>query len=201
MKLAISPRIYFIKRLVILVTLGVLASTASATTLSEGFENIGGILSDGAGETNFDVGTANFSGGVSGVASIPELYKSGNHAWMVFGGETGTIQFGPETTEVSFYAKAFSEADGDSIITAFDIAGVELKKMTIPPSSPSDPFTKFTVTGLIDHIDYVNNDSNSDRMNSLDDFSVTAVPVPAAFWLFGTALLGIIRFSNKSISN
>lgn len=27
-------------------------------------------------------------------------------------------------------------------------------------------------------------------MNALDDFSVAAVPVPAAFWLFGTALLG-----------
>jgi hypothetical protein len=151
---------------------------------------------DGAGETNFNVGTANFSGGVSGIARIGELYNSGSHAWMVKGGDTGIIQLGPDTTEVSFYAKAFSGADGDSIITAFDSANNELKTMTI---SPSDLFKKFTVTGLIDRIEYANNDSDNTRMNSLDDFSVTAIPVPGAFWLFSTALLGIVRFQNKRI--
>ena len=196
MKPVISHNLYSIKRFIILLTLVIFTSSASATTLFEDFESIGGTLP--SGETDFDVGTANFTGGISGVARIPELYKSGDHAWMVFGGETGTIQFGPNTTEVSFYAKAFSEADGDSVITAFDSAGAELKKMTI---NPSDPFTKFTVTGLIDRIEYANNDSDNTRMNSLDDFSVTAIPVPAAFWLFTTALLGIIRLPNKGISS
>jgi len=32
---------------------------------------------------------------------------------------------------------------------------------------------------------------------SIDDFSVAAVPVPAAVWLFGTALIGFIGFSKR----
>lgn len=200
MKLVILPSLYSVKRFLTLISLGIFVSTASAVTVpAEDFENIGGFIGDGLGLTNFNVGTANFSGGVSGVARIFELYNSGNHAWMVFGGDTGIIQLGANTTEVSFYVKAFSGADGDSVITAFDSAGTELKKMTIAPSAASDPFTEFIVTGLVDRIEYTNNDSNNTRMNSLDDFSVTTIPVPAAFWLFGTAILGVIRLPNKSI--
>ncbi|MCP3675834.1 MAG: PEP-CTERM sorting domain-containing protein [Gammaproteobacteria bacterium] len=32
---------------------------------------------------------------------------------------------------------------------------------------------------------------------TLTDISVSAVPVPAAFWLFGTALIGLIGFSKR----
>lgn len=198
MKLVILPCLYSIKRFLTLIALGIFVSTASAVTVpDEDFENIGGLIGNGLGVTNFNVGTASFSGGVSGIARIFELYNSGNHAWMVFGGETGTIQLGPNTTGVSFYVKAFSGADEDSIITAFDGTNSVLKTMSVSRFDPS--FAKFTVTGLIDRIEYTNNDSDNSRMNSLDDFSVTTVPVPAAFWLFGTAILGIIRLQKRRI--
>ena len=196
MKLVISHSLNSIKRFVLLVTLGVFTSPASAIAVFDDFENIGGFI-PGSGETNFNIGTANFTGGVSGIARIPELYKSGNHAWMVKGRETGIIQFGPNTTEVSFYAKAFSGADNSSVITAFDNANNVIDSLTL---TASGPFTKFTATGLINRIEFFNNDSDGTRMNSLDDFSVTTVPVPGAFWLFGTAILGVVGYSKKSIS-
>ena len=180
------------KWFVILISLLGFTVPVSAATLFEDFEGIGGLLPNGNGKAIFSVGAANFSGGVSGVAGIRELYKSGTHAWMVNGGNTGTIQFGPNVTEVSFYAKAYSLADNTSVITAFDGANNLLASLIL---NSTDPFTKFTVTGLIDRIEFVNNDSDSSRMNALDDFSVTTVPIPAAFWLFGTALLATFRLS------
>ena len=48
--------------------------------------------------------------------------------------------------------------------------------------------------------------SGGDRLNALQietalasNFSVTAVPLPAAVWLFGSALLGLTRFQRKKI--
>ena len=166
MNLVISHSLTSIKRYVVLFTLGVFTSTVSATAVFEDFENIGGFI-PGNGVTNFNVGTANFTGGVSGVAGIPELYHSGTHAWMVKGGDTGIIQFGPNTTEISFYAKALSNADNSSVITAFDSANNVIDTLTL---TASDPFSKFTVTGLINRIEFTNNDSDGTRMNSLDDF-------------------------------
>ena len=183
------------KWLVILISLLGFTVPVTATTIFDNFEGIGGFLPNG--EIAFNVGSAHFSGGVSGIAGIGELYKSGNHAWMVNGGNTGTIQFGSNVTEVSFYAKAFSVADNTTVINAFDGGGNTIGSLTL---NPNDPFTKFTVTGLIDSIEFVNNDSDSSRMNALDDFSVTTVPIPAAFWLFGTALLGIFRSSRLTKS-
>ncbi len=194
MKLLISYGRYTLKTMLILAALGAFSSSAFAITVHEDFEGIGGFLDQGQGVSNFDVGTANFSGGMSGIAKIGELYKSGRHAWMVKGGETGTIQFGMNTTEVSFYAKAFSGADGSSVVTAFDKAGNTLQSLIL---EAANPFTKFTVSGLVYRITFVNNDSDNTRMNSLDDFSVTTVPIPAAFWLFGAAILGVMRFSRK----
>lgn len=197
MKLFITYNLFTNRQFVMLATLSAFISSAYATTLHEDFEGIGGSISAGNGVSNFNVGTANFTGGMSGVAGIFELYNSGSHAWMVKGGETGTIQLGPNTTEVSFYAKAFSGADGTSVITAFDEADNILKTLTV---EASNPFTLFSILGAIDRIEFVNNDSSNMRMNSLDDFSVTSVPIPAAFWLFGTAILSLIGASKEKFS-
>lgn len=197
MKLFMAFSFFKIRQFVMLVTLTVFISSTYATTVDEGFENIGGSIGAGNGVSDFNVGTARFSGGMSGVAGIFELYNSGSHAWMVKGGETGIIQLSPNTTDVSFYAKAFSGADGTSVITAFDEAENILKTLTL---EASNPFTLFSVSGAINRIEFVNNDSSNMRMNSLDDFSVTSVPIPAAFWLFGTAIIGLIGTSKKKFT-
>lgn len=181
---------HFLQRLVVLISFFVFAASVSATTIIDDFEGIGGVLPNG--ETEFSIGPATFSGGISGIAGIRELYNSGNHAWMIKGGQTGIIQFGPNVIEASFYARTSSAADASSIITAFDAADNTLESLTL---NPGDSFVKFSVSGLIDRIEYVNNDSDSNRMNALDDFSITVVPVPAAIWFFGTALLSTFGFS------
>jgi hypothetical protein len=171
------------------------SAMASATTVSTDFENIGGSVPGGLGVNNFDVGPANFTGGISGVAFIPELYHSGNHAWMVLAGNTGVIQFGANVTAVSFYAITSLEATGNSTLRAYDSSSNLIYSNTVVAG---DAFKNFSIIGAIDRIEFFNGDAS--LMNALDDFSVTTVPVPAAFWLFGTALFGILGFSKTKKS-
>lgn len=111
-------------RNLVIASLGFHANTAYTSTYSEDFESIGGFVTDGNAVTDFKVGPAQFTGGLSGGARIPELYKSGNHAWMVRGGDTGTILFDLGLLNVSFYAKAFSGADAGTTVTAFDVNNI-----------------------------------------------------------------------------
>lgn len=173
-----------------------LLSTAPvhANTYSTNFEAIGGSVFSGAAVTEFSVGPATFTGGMSGVAFIGELYRSGSHAWMVKGGETGVINFAPGEYSVSFYANAFSGSDGITEIRAFAVEDQLLASLDL---LPGDPFTRFSVTGLIDRIEFRNLDSANTRMNALDDFSVTSVPLPAAVWLFGASIAGWAGWSRR----
>lgn len=184
-----------VTRLIVIIALGFLANAAHASTYSEDFEAIGGFVADGNAVTDFKVGPAQFTGGLSGVARIPELYKSGNHAWMVRGGDTGTILFDSGFLNVSFYAKAFSGADAGTTITAFDINNNILNSLIL---NSSDPFTRFMVSGQLGRIEIANNDSDNGRFNAVDDFQVNNVPVPAAIWLFASALLGLFGVNRKS---
>lgn len=174
--------------------LSFLANAAYASTYSEDFEAIGGFVADGDAVTDFKVGPAQFTGGLSGVARIPELYKSGNHAWMVRGGDTGTILFDPGFLNVSFYAKAFSGADAGTTITAFDTSNNILNSLIL---NSSDPFTRFMASGQLGRIEIANNDSNNARFNAVDNFQVNNVPLPAAIWLYASALLGLFGVNRK----
>jgi len=184
-----------VSKLLLATALSLIAGSVSANTYFTDFENIGGFIPSGGAATDFTVGPTRFTGGMSGVAGIGELYHSGTHAWMVKGGDTGIIQFNPGQYDVSFYAKAFSGSNGPSIINAYDQADHLLKTMSL---TASDPFTKFMISGVIDRIEFLNTDSVATQMNTLDDFSVTAVPVPAAMWLFGSAMLGVVGFNGTS---
>jgi|GEM_PF-5624563 len=181
-------------KIVIALLLGLVSSSVSANTYATDFETVGGSVFSGGAVTEFSIGPAAFSGGMSGVAGIGELYRSGSHAWMVKGGETGIIQFQPGQYEVSFFAKAFSGSDGNTEIRAFDAGSKLLAALDV---LPSDPFSLFSVTGAIDRIEFRNLDSANTRMNGLDDFSVAAVPLPAAAWLFGASLAGWSGLSRR----
>lgn len=175
-----------------------IAAPAQANTYSTDFESIGGFVFSGGAVTEFSIGPATFTGGMSGVAGIGELYRFGTHAWMVKGGETGLISFAPGEYSVSFYANAFSGSDGITEIRAFAVEDQLLASLDL---LPSDPFTLFSVIGRVDRIEFRNLDSANTRMNALDDFSVTAVPLPAAVWLFGASLAGWTGFSRRRLAS
>lgn len=84
---------------------------------------------------------------------------------------------------------------GDGYIEAFDIA-----INSLAPGATGIHFDLFTVTGdgILDL-----GSSSRDTVNRFAPFShdgeyVKVVPVPAAIWLFGTALIGFIGFSRRT---
>ena len=72
---------------------------------------------------SFTVGSSphslQFSGGEARTAGIPSLYRTGQNAWMIPAGQTGTVLFESPTRGVSFW---FRDANSsvDSVITIFD---------------------------------------------------------------------------------
>ena len=150
--------------------------------------------------TDFTVGTspdtAHFIGGFSGVAGILELYNSGTHAWMVNPGDTGTITFETDAATVNFFARTRSVADGNSILTTFDSLDQVIQTQTL---TNVDGWVEVLFTGAIAKIEFQNLAAAgcSDCMNSIDDFGFSAVPVPAAAWLFGSGLLGLVGIARR----
>lgn len=168
--------------------------TVHANTYTSDFEIIGGLLASGAGATEFVIGPASFTGGVSGAAGVFELYRSGSHAWMVRGGDTGVIGFEPGQYVVEFYAKAYSSSAGTTEIRVY---GLDEDLLATAILNVSDPFTRFSLSGLLGRIELINNDKNNTRFNALDDITITAVPLPGAFWLFGSLSFGLIALRNR----
>ena len=48
------------------------------------------------------------------------------------------------------------------------------------------------------NITFAKNNSSGGGLSHYTEFNVSPVPVPAAFWLFGTALIGFIGFSRRT---
>jgi hypothetical protein len=94
--------------------------------------------------------------------------------------------------------------NGTDILAGFPTTAQDLSGAGTPtgPMTISD-FENFTAifeaTGsstLLRITDQSNNGGSSfDTM--LDNFSVTAIPVPAAFWLFGSGLLGLVGIARR----
>lgn len=59
--------------------------------------------------------------------------------------------------------------------------------------------SKWGILGSIAKIEFQNLASCSDCMNSIDDFGFSAVPVPAAAWLFGSGLVGLIGVARRRL--
>lgn len=152
--------------------------------------------------TDFTLGTspdtAHFTDGFSGVANILELYHSGTHAWMVNPAVTGTITFETNAATVNFFARTRSTADGNSILTAFNSLDQVIDTLTL---TPADDWVEVLFTGAIAKIEFQNLATGgcTTCMNSIDDFGFSAVPVPAAAWLFGSGLVGLIGVARRRL--
>lgn len=156
---------------------------------------------EGISSNDFTVGSspldARFTGGASNVLGISELYASGIFAWMVDPSATGTIEFNAAVSKVGFSARTRLISTEDSVLTAFNGSEVvDSLRLTA-----ADGWVEVLFTGSITRIEYQNFDAN--QVNSLDNFgfSVTAVPLPATAWLFGSGLLGLLGFARREIKN
>ncbi len=106
---------------------------------------------------------------------------------------------GPPHQGVPYGNSSFNPEGGGGTDIGVQIDGVDI---FWGPYNPSRIYS-IMYAGLDSSIDMRINDTNyGDNSGSLNvrilDASVSAVPVPAAFWLFGTALLGFVGISRRT---
>lgn len=139
----------------------------------------------------------------AGVVGVGALYHSGVRSWMVLEDSVAFIDFFENNAAaVEFFVKTHPDADGDTVITAFDDSAQPIgSPVTIPAgfSDPSDPagrgFTLVSFAGDIDHITVANNATN--WMNGIDDFGFTNVPEPASIALLGLGLVPLVWLAGR----
>ncbi len=121
---------------------------------------------------------ANNQFGTDAVADAALVTSSFNHSWFFKSDANGTATFRIEGNEPTFslnvfvdgvQVKSFVQDTADKIFNLAFLAG---QKLT------------FEIAGLSDDIDVIS-------------FKANAVPVPAAVWLFGSALMGLVGSSRR----
>lgn len=173
-----------------------------------------------------DLTGATFSGQFS-IPNFSDLYFNDNEAVTTFSGgtigstffdETNTIVAVdyscfcpaalPESSHVSeIFIQLYGAPSGKDLIPGTDDFKVTLSAF-IPlldlQSGAEFPFelqlagTDATVAGLPNVFDPFDASAPDGQANIEGSFSVTAVPIPAGIWLFGTALVGLLATKNRN---
>ena len=173
----------------------------------EYFEDFTGLDGTGTDPGNFSIatifgpallsgstaGVGNFSGGSSPAAF---LYNSGTEAWIGEPSDVLAVVFPQPASVVEFYAAAVDGAQINVSGQVNEPAAVDIALNGSGIFSFSGAITSFTLTNIS-----TDPDANlcSSYCASIDDLGFTLVPVPAAVWLFGSALglLGWLRRMKK----
>jgi len=98
----------------------------------------------------------------------------------------------------SYYTLTFTETQSSDSNQEFAVLwnGAQIYFNDVGNDTPIDyTFTNLLATDTQTVLSF--NNRNDLSYNYLDNISVSAVPVPAAIWLFGTGLLGLTGFSRK----
>lgn len=95
--------------------------------------------------------------------------------------------------------------DGLSIDIVGNRSGIELYSQTITIDSTSATWFEFNFLGIDELIftSYGGTDAGYGGGGvhfAMDDFTYSPVPVPAAVWLFGSGILGLVGFSKRKIT-
>lgn len=113
---------------------------------------------------------------------------------MVMENSLGRVDFDLNAAEVEFFARTHPDADGNTVISAFDDANNQIgSDVTL---TPGDGFALVSFSGSIDHILVDNQATNI--MNAVDDFGFTAIPEPSTLLLGSVALMALLGRRNTS---
>ena len=99
------------------------------------------------------------------------------------------------TDYVSIVGDKIPEAGKILTLTAYGVNGNFLGAVMKADSSDGTPLYIDYLTGI--HSITIESDTNTVAFDNLEFEEVTAVPVPAAVWLFGSGLLGLVAVSRR----
>jgi len=177
--------------------------------------------------TDTDDGALTISGGnefTTSSANYPGGFPDGNHVFGVMAGFTGAAllfnlnteyefeYMGKEagdTNTFAFASGSYSSFDTSSSLIGDDIvvATADLMSWVFDGNnsdSATDPSPHIFMAALGDYV-WLGFDDREGGHVDYDDLvvrvsAVSPVPVPAAIWLFGTALVGLVGFSKRKVA-
>ena len=205
---------YRIKFLVAAFILGYSNSSFSLTTTytdQTSFLNDAGselFVIDFNGITNPLVSNGVFPGQVdfgSPEASIPDNVLFNSNAMTDTGSTTASNQVGPidgdflTAAAVNAFSLDFSSSGNPQSISIFDLGGSLLDENLLTPAGGFFGLISDTSIGsfLISNGEFSTNNRDRFFIDNFAAYSASPVPVPAAIWLFGTALIGFVGMSRR----
>lgn len=102
----------------------------------------------------------------------------------------------PTDSFAVLFATGTGVSDFYGILKAYDSSGTLLEEF-ITPLTTIQGTTWATITRSTNDIAYIQATGWSGTTVSVDAFQFNAVPIPAAFWLFGSGLIGLIGLARR----
>lgn len=181
-----------------------LAGSPNATTAAAAFDTATGSLSVIDFESGLPAGVSVSGGGVIGVATsvcaTPDLHCYATSPDSVLRNNGAIFDFVNPIDSFGAYFLGWQLA-GQSITAQFLDGSTSSYNMPAGNSAGGTLFFGLTEFGSsITSISYFAGSPDTDAIG-IDDVrygTASVVPIPAAVWLFGTALIGLVGFSKRS---
>lgn len=177
---------------------------SSSISFSDGGINLTASASNTAGTTAYNAYLDEYSGGLAGGLGVCKTLTTGNQCAPnsddnVSGSERLILTFDQTVTitdtwfrngdhGTSFYSDPNSTSD--------NILGIWIDNIYQGAFPLASLFT-LDLTGTTFWFDNISGSSAADKVFYISQMNVSAVPVPAAVWLFGSGIAGLIGFGKR----
>lgn len=177
-----------------------LAGSPNATAAAAAFDLATGALSTIDFESGIPAGVS-ASGGVIGDASVvcstPDLHCYATSPISVYRNNGATFAFESPIDSFGAYFTGW-QLDGQTITIGYSNGGTAVLDMPAGNFAGGTVFFGFTDVGAsITNITYFAGNPDSDAVGIDDVRFGTVVPIPAAIWLFGSGLLGLVGVARR----
>lgn len=107
-----------------------------------------------------------------------------------------------DTPATGFFADFYAAGNTSQLSMTLSFLGGGSTVLKVPgPGSGLESFGFWSTTDVITSIEFSNSLNDGFNMDNIAGASSSAVPVPAAFWLLGSGLLGLIGVARRKKHN
>lgn len=139
--------------------------------------------------------TANLIDVVPFFTTKPVSFGSAAASIFLERADTATLTFDAPVS--GFFADFWAAGNIEQLLLTLSLAGGGTTSVKVPGSGNTEEAFGVISTDLIESILFSNTRNDGFSIDNVSGLSASAVPVPAALWLFGTALTGLVGFGKR----